>query len=330
MRASIAFSALALASIAGAVAIAAAGCNQPSYVTRDRFSQDYSQALCTALQPCCAQNQVSFDYATCTKGWKATVDGLLASTPNYDVASATQCVQKVRAAAGASCQGGPGTLTDARTTCQQIFAGQTPPGGPCTSSAQCQQMAGSIVVCAVQQAEAGAGSGSGGQLPLAEPDPRLVPLDVPVSLDDSPVCVVETPGDAGMPACTSDVEAGTDSCQMAGTYCDPMMHVCLPTGAAGAPCDPAVVSSCQPGNYCVRGGMANGTCAAANPAGSPCTSDVQCNATSLCSTTSHTCVGREQPGQSCTSGSQCSIGVCDTTTHKCLANPLGTTQACSG
>jgi hypothetical protein len=330
MRTSVGLCAVAVVGIAFGAAVAGTGCNQPSYVTRDRFSQDYAQALCTALQPCCQQNQVSFDYATCTKGWKAQIDQLLASTPNYDIGSATQCIQMVQGAAGASCQGGPGTLTDARTTCQQIFAGQTPPGGPCTSAAQCQQMAGSIVVCAVPQSEGGADAGSVGQLPLADPEPRLVPLDVPVDLENGPVCVVEAPGDAGMPSCTSDVEAGTDSWFMAGTYCDPMMKVCMPTGAAGAPCDPAVVASCQPGNYCVRGGMANATCAAANPQGSPCTSSVQCDATSLCSTMSHTCVAREQAGQSCTSGSQCSIGVCDTTTHKCLANPLGTTQACSG
>jgi hypothetical protein len=305
------------------------GCRQDNFVSQSNFAQQYAQALCTALQHCCAENNVASNYASCTAGWESAVNNLLTSAGTYNSTAGTQCVQQVQAAANASCQPGPGTLSDARATCQQVFAGQAPPGAPCSSASQCAPVDGSIVTCAVVPSDSGTEAG-GGQLPLSA-QPSLAPLDVHLSPEDTPVCVVEPLPEAGAPApCSFDVEAGLDTCA-AGTFCDPASKTCLPDNAAGSPCDPGVLSSCQPGNFCVNGGAANGTCAPAGPAGSPCTSSIMCDATSTCDTANtHTCVARSQPGASCSSGDQCSIGVCDSTTHSCLTNAIATTNACNG
>jgi hypothetical protein len=332
MRSSwVALSVVSLLATATGVSIVQTGCQQNNYVPQSRFAQEYAQALCTALQHCCAENNVGSNYAQCTAGWETAVNNLLSSAGgNYNGTAGTQCVQQVQAAANASCQPGPGTLSDARATCQQVFAGQAPPGAPCSSASQCAPQDGSIVTCAIVPSDGGTEAG-GGQLPLSAPTPGLVPLDFHFSPQDTPVCVVEPlPGDAGGPApCSFNVEAGVDTCA-SGTYCDPASSTCLPVNAAGAPCDPGVLTSCQPGNYCVSGGAANATCAAAGPAGSPCTSSVQCDATSTCDPGSHQCVARSQPGASCSSGDQCSIGVCDSVAKTCLTNAIATTNACNG
>jgi hypothetical protein len=312
-----------------------AGCNnQLPYVSEDHFAAEYAQALCTSLQPCCSQNGVTFNYSSCAAGWEAYVNNVLFgpnATGNYDTTVATNCINQVRAAVGASCQPGGGGLPDARATCQAIFAGEVPLGAPCTSAAQCAQMDGSVVTCAVVPGDAG--GGGGGQLPLDDPGVAIQGLGLGVSLQNTPVCVALPPPDGGAtaPPCSSNATAGTSTCSTAGTYCDPTSKTCLPTNAVGGACDPAVVSSCQPGNYCapVAGGPA--ACVAAGPIGSPCTSSAMCDSTGTCDTAAtHTCIAILQPGTACTSNSQCSIGVCDPTANVCLKNSIATTATCNG
>jgi hypothetical protein len=312
-------------------AVGQAGCEpQLTYVSKDHFAAEYAQALCTSLQPCCAENGVGYSYTACAAGWQAAVNGILFgpdATGNYDTTVATSCIAQVRAAQGASCQPGPGTLSAARATCEAIFAGEVPLGSPCTSETQCAQMDGSVITCAIVPGDAGGGGGS--ELPLAAPG-VTVQGGLNVSLQNVPVCVQLPASDAGAtaPPCTSDTTAHTDTCA-AGTYCDPTKNTCLPTNAVGGLCDSVVLGSCQPGNYCVATpGMATGTCAAAGPIGSPCTAAAMCDSTGTC--VSGACVAIKKPGQPCTSDSDCSIGVCDPTTKTCLVNSIGTTAACNG
>ena len=316
-------------------AVGQAGCEpQLTYVSKDHFAAEYAQALCTSLQPCCAENGVGYDYTACAEGWQAAVNTILYgpnATGNYDTTVATTCVAQVRAAQGAGCQPGPGTLSAARATCQAIFAGEVPVGSPCTSATQCAQMDGSVVTCAVVPGDAGAGGGS--ELPLEAPAVSLQGLTV--SLENVPVCVVLPPSDAGAsatpPPCTSNAAAGTDTCGDTGSYCDPTQKTCLPLAGVGGLCDPVVVGSCQPGNYCVASGMAMGTCAAAGPIGSPCPAAARCDSSGTCDVSgTQTCLAIEKPGQPCASDSQCSVGVCDATTKTCLVNSIGTTAACNG
>jgi hypothetical protein len=313
-----------------------AGCTQSGQVTADRFPALYAQALCSSLQHCCSENNVSSDYAACTKGWEAAISSLISgpnATGNYNAQIATQCIDEVRAAEGVSCQPVPGSISDARSTCQAIFAGTVPLGAPCTSAAQCAQMDGSVVTCAVvPSAGDGGGSSSGGQLPLSDPSVSI--QGVTISPLDVPVCVALPPpnaGTGGTPApCTIDTQAGTDSCISSGAYCDSTTKACVPFAGQGQPCDPAVAASCQPGNYCVASGAAAGTCATAGPVGSPCTSPAMCDATGYCNSGTQTCAAIIQPGSPCTASTQCSVGVCDSTTHTCLTNAIATTAACNG
>ncbi|HEX3345806.1 MAG TPA: hypothetical protein VHS09_14580 [Polyangiaceae bacterium] len=310
-------------------------CNpEPTYVSQDHFAQAYAQALCSSLQGCCAENGISQDYGSCESGWEKQVNNLLygpTSTGNYNITLATSCIDEVRAAQGQSCQPLPGSLSAARGTCQSIFQGQVPLGGPCSSAADCAQMDGSIITCATVPGDAGSGSG-GGQLPLAA---GVSIQGVTLTPSDVPVCVAEAPPDAGMggtmPSCSIDSAAGTDTCTATGAYCDPMMLVCMPQAGAAGKCDPSVVASCLPGFYCVGSGMTAGTCAMAGPVGSPCTAAVMCDATGMCDAAStKTCVPILQPGAACTASNQCSSGVCDPTAKICLSNAIATTAACNG
>lgn len=365
------------------------GCNPPAkgYVTRDQFAGQYAQALCSSLAHCCAENGVSQDYASCTKGWQAAVNQLLngtGSTGNYDITSGTNCINEVNAAASQSCQPVPGSLSAARPTCQAVFAGQVPLGAPCTAAGQCAPSDAGQVICAIVPGDGGASeAGGGGQLPLANPSVTI--QGAGISIQDVPVCVLVAPGEGGTAAtpCVIDMTAGTDTCTSLGMYCNPGTLTCQPMGVAGKGCNPFVVASCAPGNFCASasagagtgddgggatdaagggdsggasdaaaeggttgdagdggggaagdsgaaGGGAAGICAPAGPVGSPCTSAVMCDATGTCNPGSQRCVAVKNPGDACTSGSQCSIGVCDATTHTCLANALGTTAACNG
>jgi hypothetical protein len=303
-------------------------CSNPQQVTEDKFANLYAQALCTSLQHCCAENAVSFDYNACGKGWVAAVNNVLHganATGNYNAQLATQCIAEVNAAAGGSCQPVPGSISDARGTCQGIFAGTLPTGAPCTSPAQCAAIPGMTVTCAVVPSDAGTSMG-GGQLPLADPSVSI--QGATITPQDVAVCVALPPT---MPSPTACTPGPGDLCIAMNSFCDPASHACAPFNAMGAGCDPAFIASCLPGNFCTDMGGGMGVCVAAGPVGSPCTDPAMCDAMSFCDVTgSKTCVPIGMPGTPCTSNTQCSIGVCDSTTHRCLKNAIATTAACNG
>lgn len=309
-----------------------------NYVSESQFAAEYAAALCSSLQPCCSENAVQYDYASCQAGWQKAVENILygpTSTGDYNPTTGTNCVQLVRDAQGAGCQPVPGSLSAARATCQAVFAGNIPVGGPCTTAADCAPMDGATLTCEVPAGGGEAGTG-GGELPLFAPGVALQGLTV--NPEGVAVCTVAaaaggTPGasaDGGGPPCTIHADAGTDTCAT-GTYCDPKALTCMAYQAAGGGCDPAVVGSCQAGNYCAAAGGGAGACTAAGPIGTPCTSSAMCDATGYCDTTNtHACVAIGMPTAKCTSGVQCTIGVCDPTTNECLTNAIATTAACTG
>lgn len=317
----------------GAVVGWQAGCGPDlTYVSEDHFAAEYAQALCTSLQPCCAENGVNYNYQQCASGWQAAIENLLYgpnSTGDYNTTVATNCIAQVRAAQGGSCQPVPGSLSAARATCQAIFAGTTPLGAPCTSAAECAPIDGGTVACAVPPNESG--DGGGGMLPLDYP--AFSPQGFTVTPLDVAVCVAQVStvaeGGAG-PPCTIQAEAGTDTCQAMGMYCDPKALVCTPAAMAMGACDPAVVSSCQAGAYCAPSTGGAGVCMMAGPVGSPCTAAAMCDSTGYCNASTKTCAALVAPTQACTSGQACTIGVCDATTHLCLTNAIATTAACTG
>jgi len=115
MRARLSFALLAasLAAVAGETSCTHAS----TRVTADRFPDLYAQALCTSLKPCCAENNVSFDFSACSAGWANEVRVIIASSAgNFDPNAAATCIAQVSAAQNVSCQPVDGSLSAARGT----------------------------------------------------------------------------------------------------------------------------------------------------------------------------------------------------------------------
>jgi hypothetical protein len=325
-RSSLCFSALALC-LFGAVALPA-GCGnglKSTYIPADRFPAAYAQALCTSLQHCCDENAVRFDYNACTQGWKTAIQARFAdpnssAAANYDPRVATDCVSLVSAAKNVGCGPIPASISDARATCQMIFAGKKAPGEACTADAECASVEGSTVRCAPQP-----GADAGGQLPLAHPLGLVEPLGASVCTatplpDQGVPCSIGGTGGASATACDADSTL----------FCDPVALQCKKRSDVGGPCAPQVVTSCVAGAYCLDSGPNTGLCAAALPVGSPCKSSVECDVLATCDTSGNKCIPRLAPGTACSDDSQCSANVCDSTAKKCLKNVIATTAACTG
>ncbi len=284
---------------------------ESTYVSEDRFPAAYAQALCTSLQHCCTENAVPFDYDSCTSGWRAYVSATFTSaTVNYDPRAATTCVALLNSAESVSCAPAPGSISDARDTCQSIFQGTVQVGGACSSDSDCAVDDAGPVFCSATVA----GSDAGG----------ILPLDLPL-LDG--VCAVGALPMSGDPCAAG----GTSPCGTDGTlYCDPTTAVCHSVGAVGGMCSAEVPGSCVTGAYCVATGPDANLCAAAQAVGSPCTDTSQCDPTSVCDAGSMTCVARKGSGAACSSGDQCLSGACDATLKTCLVNTIATSAACIG
>jgi hypothetical protein len=315
----------ALVSVSAAI-LAPMACGnslQSTFIPASRFPSAYAQALCTSLQHCCDENQVTFDYNQCTSGWKRNIEKIfgdpnLAAAINYDPKAATNCVQLVQAAEGASCAPVPGSISDARTVCQTIFSGKKPPGADCTIDAECAPVEGNVVRCIPA-----AGDDAGGQLPLGRA--KLGLQTIPLG---TPICVAIPIDQNGAPCSAPDGGAGGGCNGDPASFCDPGSRVCVPRADVGGQCSPQVLDSCNPGAYCVKG---QGLCAQALPPGSQCQNAVECDVTSTCDITgTHTCMPRKQPYSACTVDSECSVNLCDPVAKKCLKNTIATTNACTG
>jgi len=315
----------AIASVSAALfaPVACGNSLKSTYIPAERFPAAYAQALCTSLQHCCNENQVTFDYNACTAGWKNNVqkyfaDPNLAAAINYDPKAATSCVQLVQAAETVSCAPVPASISDARATCQTIFSGKKPPGADCTLDAECAPVEGNIVRCIPA-----AGEDAGGQLPLgyATLGLQAVPLG-------SPICVAIPIDQTGAPCAIPDGGAGNGCNGDPGSFCDPGTHTCVPRADVGGACSSASIDSCKAGAYCVT---SQGLCAQALPPGSPCTTSVECDVTATCDVSgTKTCIPRKAPNSACSVDSECSVNLCDPVAKKCLKNTIATTNACTG
>jgi hypothetical protein len=286
---------------------------ESTYITQDRFPASYAQSLCTSLQHCCTENTVTFDYDSCTSGWRQYVTSKFTdSAINFDRKAATSCIALLNSAVDVTCAPAPGSIPDARATCQAIFQGTVPVGGACTSDTDCAAGDGGPTFCSPSGA---GGSDAGGTLPL----------DLPLF---EGVCTLGVAPMAGDPC----AGGATNPCGTDGTlFCDPGSLTCQMVGAVGDPCDVAASDSCAAGSYCVAVGTGDDACAAAQAVGSPCTDNTQCDATGVCDTAgTMTCIARLGAGTACSSGDQCLSGACDAKLKICLENAIATSAACVG
>ena len=302
-------------SLFGGVVVACGSDEGTDTITAERFPSAYAQALCGSLQHCCDENQVAENFASCTSGWKSYVEKLLGATAaltNYEPRTAKACVDAIRAAGSVSCQPIPGSISDARATCAQIFVGKKPIGAACSTAAECApDPGGKAVVCAV---------------PPEKLDAGVLPLSVRPFAITAPVCTLS--GAASVPGgpCLVDAANVRSNCDPA-SYCEPKTQKCTPLGVVGADCIPG---SCAPGGVCATSGTNAGKCVPASPLGGPCSAPNECDPTSRCDIGTKTCVQKKESGQPCTDDSECNVGTCDVGTKKCLKNSIATTNTCNG
>ena len=310
----------ALASAVLCVLAVAACSDDPEGVdtfSPSKFPAAYAQALCGSLEHCCSENGIAANYAACSSGWKAYVEQLLAGPSalvNYEPRKAKACVDAVRAAGAVSCDPVPGSISDARDTCLQIFAGKKPLGAPCSAAAECATLPeGGRVGCEIPPDDA--------------VDAGVLPLNAAIGAiaAKTPVCTLLGEAGPGVP-CLVSAASVRGSCGE-DLFCDPKVQKCAPKGAVGAPCIPG---SCAAGGACAAGGPNAGLCVPTSPIGGPCATPEECDGTSRCDAAQGKCVAKKLAPESCGSAVDCAIGICDRGTQKCLKNAIATSNACAG
>ncbi len=282
----------------------------------DQFASAYAQALCTSLQHCCDENQVAYDYAACTRGWKADIDRRLSvGDTSYDPRTANDCIVQIQASQSSSWEPTKGSVSDARDLCMSTFIGKKPLGAPCTASSECAPPPDGRVVCDTAPTKLS----DGGALPLSVGTRGLGTLA-------APVCTLVQPPAPGEPCAFAAGQVGVTSCGEA-LFCDAATGRCKARAQAGETCQPG---GCTAGTYCAA--LSSGSaCATLVARGGACDTAGQCDSTSRCDVSgSKTCIAKKGPGDTCTDDTDCQIGSCDATTKRCLKNAYATTAACNG
>ena len=177
------------------------GCNPPAkgYVTRDQFASQYAQALCSSLAHCCAENGVSQNYASCTKGWQAAVNQLLNGAALHRATAALRLGDQLHQRGHRGRQPElPARTRQPHGRSADVPGGLRRPGaargalhvgGTVRAQRRAEQ-----VICAIVPGEGGASEGGGGgQLPLADPSVSI--QGAGIAIEDVPICVLVAPGE---------------------------------------------------------------------------------------------------------------------------------------
>jgi hypothetical protein len=309
--------------VLGGAALLDAGCSagptSGPVVPVTLFPQAYAQALCASLRHCCEANEVTFSDPACTAGWRDKVAKLVEDpdlAANYDPKIATECVERVRGAEGATCDPDPGSISAARDVCQRVFLGKKELGATCTSSLECAPMPGQIVACE--------------GLPVPDPSAGLLPLSFPRSAlagglrVQAPVpvrrCIAIPPPAAGSSCASPELKSICEGDPA--SFCDASDGICKGRADVGAPCK---AGGCKAGLHCD-----GAACSPGAELGGACTASDQCSSFLRCDLAAKACAPRLRPGDACASDEECSIGMCDPATRRCLRNAIATSESCSG
>lgn len=313
------------AALAATLGSGCGSASNPDFVDIRLFPSAYAQALCGSLRHCCDENQVTFVDSECTAGWKSVVDKLIADPVlggNYDPRIATSCIDQVRAAAPATCDPEPGSISAARDTCQRVFLGRKPVGELCSSSLECAPVPDQIVGCE--------------GLPIPDPNAGLLPLSTmtpespstlgtrsviaPQALPTARRCVALPPPSPGSSCATLALKTLCE--KESSQYCDATDGICKARGDSGQPCS---AGGCVVGFYC-----SNGFCEPGSESGGACTDSAACNTFLRCNLGTGRCEDRLRPADTCDTDADCSIGICDLSTKRCLRNAIATSESCRG
>ena len=230
----------------------------PTFLEEPSFRQLFASQLCSMIANCCNRISAPINETNCRLQATEAVNELTEDGVVYDGAAAAACLNAYTSALQHCAVPGEGSLG----ACDVVYVGTIPPGGACTTSAQC---AGRDAYCEPDL--------SGGQV-CVDYSSTAVPLEPAVQGEacagscsgspdgaDSEPCLAVGPG----PNSTSKVCYESD-----GLYCDFTTQACVPSPGLGELCS----YYCATGLYC---DFTSGQCATALADGQPCEYYEECS-----------------------------------------------------
>jgi hypothetical protein len=258
-----------------------------SNVAEQDFFDKYAAAVCDGLAKCCQQQGTPIDATQCKQTIAALAGFLGQGNHTFNSAAANQCLKDAQNAVN-QCS----APSNGSNACDDVWVGNSPPGGECRTSADCKPPASGDHTCLYSQ-----GSQTGR-------------------------CVAEPTPAAGQP-CGDSAETDTVwyRCDEADDlYCDYEAKVCKARVPVGA--------SCSSSAECVKDAscdFSSSACAPLVALGGDC-SQTGCVDAAYCDAA--TCVAKKQDGAPCQSYDEC-IGYCDSTAGTCTGGASSSGLDCT-
>lgn len=286
-------------------------------VTLDKYPQEFANALCDTVAPCCKAASVPYVESTCKSAasdqWAQVIAQSSAAHTTYDPDAAGRCIAAIKKVL-ASCTETPG---DGTAVCDKVFLGTIAVGGACTTSKDCVSPAicardfnnpslNAAGVCAAppsSAAHAHEGEACSGNC---------------FTLSNSSSVECENFGTSGGPTVAG-------SCYVSdGLFCNDT-QTCAKFAKIGETCS---TGGCVDGAYCNAG-----VCAAQIDSGSCAQAQDACSAKSYCDLGQ--CFAKKQDHFGCAQSEECASGICAPPSTgsgqgTCGAPSIGTPQFCSG
>lgn len=262
---------VSLVGLLGLAAVSLSACGSDDQSPKEKFLAAYADTYCKGLAPCCAANGNAHDVSAC-KQFIAIFGSLAGGT--FDQKKGDQCLAELKTW---TCE------SPAPDVCDGVFAGSSPPGGSCDSSADCAKPVEGDVTCEY-------------------------------STDSVGVCKTEPPPAAGQP-CSSSASTPTEHYRCTDDptlFCNYTTEKCEARAALGQPCENG---GCVAGADC-RSDSTTGQnkCVPLVAVGGDC-STIGCVEEAYCDASSQ-CIAKKKNGEPCQSFQEC-LGFCDSDTSLC-------------
>lgn len=218
-------------------------------VAESNFPGAFAQALCDAMQPCCAAAGFAYDASGClSEGRSEGLDFVREGVP-YDADKAGACILQVQQLSG-SCFVSDPEKHGIQDACGRVYARNGSLGDACGSAKDCAPAAGGATACSFME-----------------------------STGES-VCTAQPYGQRG-DYCIGFAAPALDAppSRVYFLKCDPLLHCglssqCVAILAEGEKCDPMDPGACGAGLGC---DVASSMCVTLKKAGAPCISSLECS-----------------------------------------------------
>lgn len=305
--------------IAGVIA-AAAGCSSSSNSSGPpdtaHFANTMATTFCGALHSCCDAAKIAYDDGSCVAqlqaSFQSSVDVVKHGKVIYDPSAVGACQDAIKSRESACSEdGGAAPSADAgyidpiASACWPVLKGTVAPGGPCTSSAECQTPGPNVVAGCAADTRPGADTSvkvcwtitehvmpgaacrsmpKTGAFDTAQCEGSLGYCDTSnAPMDDRTAGTCKAYANVG-DSCVGMTGQTPPQCNPKTSYCDAFTSMkCVALPGTGAPCSTSNYR-CAPGNYCDYTAGTSATCAASKADGSDCKTSQEC-ASNYCQTT---------------------------------------------